>query len=129
MAKPGSNGARRIAREGVVDLSNAKMSDLQARRLEEDIELAAGQRCSGCGRRIRLGFKFTSVDVRARDPIMKLAACSRDDCDFAAKCRPDATLMEQIEHVWLDENGPDAPPALSVVERNARRVQQTAPDG
>lgn len=128
MARPGSNDARRIANGARhADLSLAALSDEQARDLQEEIELRNGWRCSGCGRRIKVGFQFTSVDPRDADaPMVRLSACSRDDCGFAEQCRDGATVMELVEFVWLDANGPDAPPARRIVKRNERRAAAEA---
>lgn len=120
MAKPGSNASRRIVNGGV-DLSMKALTDEQARDAQEAIELARGARCSGCGRRITIGFAFTSIDPRdAQRPVMQLAACTREDCGFAQEARAGATYMEMVEFAWLDGNGADAPPALVVQRRNER---------
>lgn len=129
MAKPGSNGARMLSGR---DLSSAGLTDLQARKVQEEVELRQGMRCSGCGRRITVGFQFTSIDPRASVAIMKLSACARDDCGFAEDCREGATFMEMVEFAWLDEMAADAPAAVVIVERNeqrAAREAQTPPSG
>lgn len=109
MAKPGSNHARRIAQNGSVDLSRAGMSDAQAWAAQAKVELMQGKRCSGCGKRIGLGFEFTSIDVTNPEPVIRLAACTRHDCDFAERAREGATYMEAVEIVWFDDAGIDAP--------------------
>lgn len=128
MAKAGSNDARRIANgHGAADLTLAGLSDAQAQEFQEAIELKNGWRCSGCGRRIGVGFQFTSVAPRDPEaPMVRLSACSRDDCGFAEKCRDGATVMELVEFVWLDENGPDAPAAAIIVKRNEKRAAAEA---
>lgn len=138
MAKPGSNGARRISGKGGADLSRLKMSDEEARRATEAIEIAQGLRCEGCGKRIVRGFHFTSIAVKEEHPILRLAACSREECGYATMCREGATYVEQREHVWLDAADADAEPALAIVERNIKvgarraaaesRAEQTADD-
>lgn len=107
MAKPGSNDARRVAGGGV-DLSAVALSDEQAARRQEAIEVGLGVRCAGCLRRIEVGLRFTSIDPRAREPVIQLSACIRDDCDFAEKARDGATFVEPIEFAWLDPAGAGA---------------------
>lgn len=110
MAKPGSHDARRVANGAGVDLSAAAMSDDQAREEQKKIELLLGFRCAGCEQRIRAGFEFTSLDPRdPQKPVMKLAACARDDCDFAERAREGATVVRMIDLAWLDENPEPAP--------------------
>jgi hypothetical protein len=116
MAKPGSNGARAIARGGV-DLGGHRLTDDQAAHRQEKMELTAGMRCWGCGRRISIGFRFSAVSPRDGE-ITKLTACSRDDCGYAEALRDDATVMEAVEFAWLDEAGLDAPPARDVLRIN-----------
>jgi hypothetical protein len=131
MAKPGSNGARRIAGGArAVDLTIKTISDEEARRVQEMLEHKLGARCNGCGRRITMGLKFTSLDPRDTQPVITMSACNRQDCDFAETCRPGATFMEMIEFAWLDENGPDAPASVSVVKRNEElaRLAAAAPE-
>lgn len=120
-----ANGKHRAAR-GVVDLTARGLSDEQARQVQETIELKQGMRCSGCGRRIGIGMEFTSIDPRADQPVIKLAACSREDCEFMEECREGATVMQMVEYAWPDENGIEAPPAQVIVERNARRARVEA---
>lgn len=118
MAKPGSNGARRIAQSGAADLSRAGMSEEQAARASEMAELALGMRCKGCGRRIGLGFRFTSIDPRSEHPVIQLSACARDDCNFATLCKDDGgVVVEQVEYAWLDPAGLDARPAAIIARR------------
>lgn len=118
-------GQPRAAGRGV-DLSRVGLSDQEAREAQEMIEHQLLVRCDGCGRRIELGFRFTSIDVRASHPMLQLAACTRADCDFALKCREGATLLEVIEFAWLDENGVGAPPSVRVVKRNEQRARKAA---
>lgn len=115
MAKPGSAAARQITGKGL-DLSGAAMSDEKAAELQERLELRMGMRCRGCLRRIGIGIKFRSVDVRdAERPVISMAACNRVDCDFAEQAREGATCMEMVEFVWLDPAGIDARPAYGIV--------------
>lgn len=113
-----------------VDLGRRKtlatMTDDEARRVQEMLEHKLLARCNGCGRRITIGFKFTSIDPRQEKPVVQLAACTREDCDFAERCRDGAVLMEMVEFAWIDENGADAPASLQVQERNARLAAQEA---
>jgi hypothetical protein len=102
-----------------VDLTRATITDQEAREVQEMLEHTLGGRCNGCGRRIGVGIKFTSVDPRDERPVAQLSACSRDDCGYAELCRDGATLMEMVEFVWLDEMGLDAPPMIAVEKRNA----------
>lgn len=115
MAKQQQNGS------GGRDLSALKMSDEQAAEAQEMLEGELGARCKGCGRRITIGIQFTSIDPRAERPVMRLAACNREDCDFAEQCRDGATYMEMIEFAWLDPAGAGARPAPLIVKQNARR--------
>ena len=92
-----------------VDLTSAGMSDEEALRAQEMIELQLGMRCGGCGRRIAVGLQFMQVAVRSQSPVMKLSACARGDCDFAEHAKDGATSMQVIEYVWLDEAGANAP--------------------
>lgn len=122
MAKPGSAAARRIA--GAVDLTVAGMSEQEARVAQEAIEHELGGRCNGCGRRITIGHRFTSIDVRdPQRPVVRMFACARDDCDFAERCLSGATMMEPIEFAWVDENGKDAPASLMVQRRQRPRSE------
>lgn len=108
MAKPGTNAARALA-SGAVDLGLRGMSDEQAAQVQEMIEARTGLRCMGCGRRIGLGFHFLSIDPRDPDrAIIRLAACTREECDFAEKCRGGATAFEAVEYAWCDPAGLDA---------------------
>lgn len=119
MAKPGSHDARRVANGAGVDLSAAAMSDDQAREEQKKMELLLGFRCAGCEQRIRAGFEFTSLDPRdPQKPVMKLAACARDDCDFAERAREGAHVVEMREFRWL--GSPLAtPPAAERASRAA----------
>jgi predicted metal-binding protein len=123
MARPGQKKtAAQIA--GGVDLSKSKMTDEQARDAQEQMELRSGMRCGGCGRRITMGYQFTSLAPRAVEaPVIRLSACAREDCDYAMVLRDGATVMEMVEYAWLDELGNDAPPAKAVVEAQARSAQ------
>lgn len=96
------------------------MSDEEALSITERLEIANGLRCMGCGRRIVRGFTFVSMAVKEQTPLMKLSACSRDDCGYATIARAGATYVEQVEYVWLDPAGENAPPAAAVVEQNRR---------
>lgn len=120
MAKPGSNAARRLAAQGARDLSRLKMTDEEVRRAGEAIEIANGMRCGGCGKRIERGFQFVSIAPTEQRPVVRLAACSREDCGYATLCRSGTvTYVEQVHFVWLDEAKADAAPALAIVEENA----------
>lgn len=128
MAKPGSDDARRLARAaaGARDLSRAGMSPQESAEAQEVMEIMNGLRCGGCGRRIGAGFHFTSIAPREAQPILKLSACSRDDCDYAEKCRHGGTFIEVCEYVWIDEHGIDAPPARRIVEGNRKAAEGKA---
>lgn len=119
MAKPGSDAARQIS-GNAEDLSRLRMSDEEAQLATEALEIARGLRCSGCGRRVKRGFHFFSISVKDKKPLMRMVACSRDDCGFAAACREGGTYVEQVEFAWLDAAGADAPPARQIVEQNER---------
>lgn len=111
---------------GGVDLSKSKLTDEQVRQAQETMELRAGMRCGGCGRRITMGYQFTSLAPRdAAAPVIRLSACAREDCEYAMVLRDGATVMEMVEFAWLDELGADAPPAKAVVEAKARKAQAT----
>lgn len=127
MAKPGSNGARRIAATGSVDLSRAAMSEEQAARAQEMAEVALGARCKGCGRRIGLGFHFTSIDPRDERPVIELAACTREDCDFAEQAKDGATFCKAVEFAWFDPAGLDARPAVIIARQNEKRAAAETP--
>jgi hypothetical protein len=118
MAKPGSEAARALS--GARDLSRARMSDEEVLKRGELLEILNGLRCGGCGQRIGRGFTFVSIAPREEQPLMKLSACARPDCGYAAACRPNATYVEQVEYVWLDEPGMDAAAARAIVEQNER---------
>jgi hypothetical protein len=122
MAKAGRQAQR--FRNDKLDLSRLKMSDEQVQAKQERVELSNGLRCGGCGRRIGRGFGFTSIAVREEAPIMRLSACSRDDCDYATACRAGSTYCEELNHVWLDPEGVDAPAAKFIVERNERVTRE-----
>lgn len=110
-----------------VDLAITSMSDDDAREAQELIELKRGARCSGCGRRITIGFQFVSVDPRDPDrPVMEMAACTRDDCGFAEDAKDGATWMVMVEFAWTDANGSDAPAAGAIVRRNKAREAKAA---
>lgn len=117
-----------MSRSNGVDLSNRALSDAQAVEVQEVLECRAGMRCGGCGRRITFGTKFFSIDPRAETPMQARCACSRPDCSYMEECRPNATGMEMIEFAWLDENGPDAPPARAIVKANERLAAQQQPE-
>lgn len=117
--------AQRLSGRGV-DLGMKGLTDEQAREAQEVLELKAGARCSGCGRRITVGFAFTSLDPRdAEAPVMRIAACSRDDCDFAEEAKDGGTFMEMVEFAWVDANGPDAPPALVITRARERAAAES----
>lgn len=120
--------ARSIANGGARDLSALKMSEEEAREAQEVVEHKLGARCNGCGRRITMGFKFTSLDVRDSKGrvVVTMSACTREDCDFAERCKDGATFMEMVEFAWVDENGADAPASLSVTRRNEQMARQAA---
>jgi hypothetical protein len=119
MAKPGSSDAARIAAGGE-DLSRLRMSDEEAREATEMMELSLGLRCNGCGKRIGRGFSFVSIAVKEKNVLMKLAACARPECEYAAACRNGGTYVEMVEYVWLDEAGMDADPCQSIVRQNEK---------
>lgn len=111
MARGSERARRGRARQVVngskaVDLSTAGMTDKQAARVQAEMELAFGQRCHGCGRRVGIGLRFCSIDPRdAERPAIYRVACNRDDCDFAELARNGATSMEMVEFAWLDPAG------------------------
>lgn len=123
MAKPGRGAKQLQAAQmaGAADLARARMSDDEVRDVQERMELANGLRCNGCGKRIAQGFVFVSMAPREQSPLIRLAACARDECDYGLKCRMGATYMEIVEYVWLDEAGIDAPPAKVIAEVAAKR--------
>lgn len=123
MAKPGSRAAAALAGRAA-DLSRAALSDDQVADQQERFELAQGLRCNGCGRRIGAGFNFTSIAPKEKMPVLKLSACSRDDCEYGLKCREGGTYMEFVEYVWLDELGLDAPPAAAVTKRLEKEAER-----
>lgn len=128
MAKPGRD-ARELREQianggGAKDLSRLKMGDEEALAATEMLEHSLGLRCDGCGRRVGRGFVFVSIAVKEERPVMKLSACSREDCGYATLCRVGATYVEQREYVWLDPAGIDAPPSSFVVERNRKREEK-----
>lgn len=119
MAKAGSREARQISRGQVPDLGLARMSDDQAREMQEVYELKLGMRCSGCGRRIGVGIQFTAIAPRSeRMPVIRMAACRREDCDFMEQAKDGAAAMQVVQFVWLDTDGLEARPAKAV-ERGA----------
>lgn len=118
MAKPGQQAKAAMA--GARDLSRARLTDEQVYELGATLELSQGLRCNGCGRRIVTGFHFTSLAPREEAIAIKLAACSRKDCDYALDCRPEATFMEVVEYVWLDGFGSEAPAPQSFVRAQAK---------
>jgi len=111
------------------DLAAAAMTDDQARRVQEMLELQAGLRCNGCGRRITVGFKGISIDPRnPQQPVISHVACTREDCDHAEELARDSLAMEMIEYAW-PQGGQDAPAAEMIVERNRRRQERKAQGG
>lgn len=102
------------------------ISDDEARRIQEMLELQAGLRCGGCGRRIALGVRGLSIDPRdGQSPVVQRYACLREDCEEAKRVRDDALAMEMIEFAWPN-GGIDAPAAEVVVTRNERRRKRSA---
>jgi hypothetical protein len=120
MAKPGQQAKAAMAK--AVDLSRARMSDERVLEVQGTLEMAQGLRCNGCGRRITTGFHFTSLAPREDAVAMRLAACAREDCDYAMRCREGGTYMEVVEYVWLDGLGPEAPPTKAFVEAQAKQA-------
>lgn len=112
--------------QGARDLSKARMSDEAVRELQGTLEMSQGLRCNGCGRRITQGFHFTSLAPREEAVALRLAACAREDCDYALTCRAGGTYMEVVEYVWLDELGPDAPPTEAFVAAKERKAKAKA---
>lgn len=127
MARPVSRAAA-MRNGGAVDLSVARLTDREAQEAQEYLELRGGLRCGGCGRRLGIGFRFTSIDPRSRQPIVKLSACSRADCGFAAQCREGATLVEFVEYAWADVNGLEAPASTLVEANPAAPATDRAPE-
>lgn len=126
MAKPGTRAARQVSRG--VDLRGKALTDKQAQTVQEGIELTRGTRCFHCGRRIGMGFRFTSIDPRdLEDPIMQLSACSRNDCEGAQLARQGATYVEPVDYAWLDENGIDAPACKVRRQQSANDREEVAP--
>lgn len=112
MAKPGSKGARSIAQTGV-DLSKLKAlsPEVEAQALVE-AETKLGMRCTGCGQRIGMGFKFSALEAipgengKPEVVRMSMSACEGiEGCDFAEQARKGATCVEMVEFVWLDSDG------------------------
>lgn len=120
MAKPGA--AAKAAMRGARDLSRARMSDQDVVEVQGELEMAQGLRCNGCGRRIGAGFHFTSIAPREQKVMMRMAACSREDCDFGQVCREGATYVEMVEYVWLDGVGLDAAPTKAFVKAMGSRA-------
>lgn len=114
MAKPGSREARAVANGRAVDLrKHAPVPDVMAQKVREQAEAQLGMRCGGCGKRIGVGLQFTRIDVergadgRPAADVMKLSACSgANDCDFAARARENADVIEMVEFVWLSGEAP-----------------------
>lgn len=119
MAKPGRQAQE--LRRGL-DLSRARMTDEEAYEAQGMIEMAQGWRCNGCGRRILTGLHFTSIAAKSPSPVMRQAACTRDDCDYGVECRTGATMIQPVEFAWLDEHGPDAPPTRDFLKARERFV-------
>lgn len=115
----GTPAPRSVA--GGVDLKRAALSDAEAREVQEVLEHQLGVRCNGCGRRVTMGVKFTSLDPRRQPPVMAVVACSREECDFAERARDGATFMEMVEYAWLDASGVDAPVSAAVARREPER--------
>jgi hypothetical protein len=106
VAKPGGDAARLLS--AGIDLSRGRVASLDEQRLE--LERKAGMRCGGCKRRITNGFAFTTfVLAETKGAADRLAtartyACSRDDCDYAARVAEHAIELEMLpERVYLDE--------------------------
>lgn len=82
-----------------------------------------GMICEGCGHTIEVGFHFYRLDVGVRGgktivSTHRIAACSRDDCDFAERAREGAHVVEMREFRWL--GSPLAtPPAAERASRAA----------
>lgn len=109
MAKPGSNGARKVSAGGAVDLGKrTPVPEALEREGRANAEANLGMRCGGCGKRIGVGLQFTRIDIVRGDDgrpvadVLKLSACNgADGCDFAAKAREGADVVEMVEFVWL----------------------------
>lgn len=128
MAKPGQQAAAEMARLAAMSRQAADLASGEApaelrEKLIPQIEGQLGLRCQGCGERIGVGFKFTRVGLSIEDgkpvaDVTYLAACNGDaGCDFAARAREAATVVEMVEFVWLDEEEPS--PADALRERAA----------
>lgn len=109
------------------DLRSLKITATEAQQAQEMLELQAGKRCGGCGRRIGIGIKFTSLDVRSGQPILQKSACDREGCEWAELCRDGATFMEVFECVWVDANGLDAPASELVKQRTVAPAADEEP--
>lgn len=111
MAKPGSTEAAALASMSrrAADLrGRVALPPAVAERIAAEAEKQLGMRCGGCGRRISVGLKFTRLDVVAGEKgrptvdVQHLAACNgAEGCDYAAKARKGADVMEMVEFVWL----------------------------
>jgi hypothetical protein len=124
MAKPGSDAARDLAAmsRAAAEIRREIPAGIKADLLWK-IEGQLGLRCGGCGRRIKVGFQFTKIDVvliadHPKADVLKLSACDRDDCDFAEEARKGADVVEMVEYAWLvdvDEERPgeDTTPAAT----------------
>lgn len=141
MAKPGQQAKEEMARLAAMsrqaaDLGGAReLPPKVAETVRRQAEGQLGMRCNGCGERVGVGFRFTRIEVGVGDDgvpavdVAHVAACNGDSgCDFAARARAAADVVEMVEFVWLDEgressNAEDEPTPVkpSVVdERRAR---------
>jgi hypothetical protein len=116
MANPGSDQARKLAAMSrrAADLSSAKAlpPKIEAQALV-DAELRLNMRCGGCKERIGVGLVFSRFEVGATEegrPVvnrMRMGACNGSNgCDFAAKARKGADVVEMVEYVWLTGDAP-----------------------
>jgi hypothetical protein len=86
-------------------------------RAEGEVRIQAEQaalvRCHGCRRRFddRGGFSFGRTVYVGVDPnqgvplaqVQQIAACVRDDCDFADRCKAESDWCRRVQVKYLDE--------------------------
>jgi hypothetical protein len=117
--RPEERERREEQRLAAMARNAADLGELQAvaGEVEEkalaEAELQLHMRCNGCRKRIGVGLVFSRFEVTQGPngrPIvnrMKVGACNgAEGCDFAAKAREGADLMEMVEFVWLTGEAP-----------------------
>lgn len=114
MAKPGSDAARELKELGQMsrlahDLGQGKLPEAYADKMQEQAEGRLGMRCSGCGERIVIGFKFTRIEPvndegQPTVDVSTLAACDgrHPICSHCGRSRADyAAAKDAGEEVPL----------------------------